>query len=189
MIKLIVGLGNVGNAYAQTRHNAGFWLVEAIAERHHISLTHDKKFHGMVGRGTIGNQEIRLLMPDTLMNRSGQAVAPMVKFFDINPDELLVAHDELDIGAGLVKLKTGGGHGGHNGLRDIMPHTGAQFHRLRIGIGRPTQGDVSSFVLSKPSIDDRISIDKAIECVLDNLPLLLSGEIDKARSYINAFKV
>lgn len=189
MIRLIVGLGNVGATYADTRHNAGFWLVERLADSYGISLNDDKKFFGRVGRGQIAGQEVRLLLPSTLMNLSGKAVAPMLKFYDIATDELLVVHDELDIDAGAIKLKTGGGHGGHNGLRDIMPHVGEGFHRLRVGIGRPMQGNVSGFVLGKPSSDDRIAIDKAIDCAIENLPLLIGGDMEKARSYINGFKL
>lgn len=190
MIKLIVGLGNPTAQYADTRHNAGFWLVERLAEQFNISLSTDKKFHGQVGRGTICGADVRLLMPDTYMNKSGMAVAPLMKFYNISPDELLVAHDELDIGAGLVKLKTGGGHGGHNGLKDIAPHTGLDFHRLRIGIGRPAHSSqVSNFVLSKPSPDDKTAIMRAIDCVVDNLPALLSGDLDKARNAINSLKL
>lgn len=190
VIKLIVGLGNPTAQYADTRHNAGFWLIEEIARQYNISLSPEKKFHGTVGRGQIAGVDVRLLMPDTYMNRSGLAVAPMVKFFNIAPNELLVAHDELDIGVGLIKLKTGGGHGGHNGLRDIVPHTGADFHRLRIGIGRPAHSSqVSNFVLSKPSADDKMSIDKAINCALDNLPALVGQDFAKAQNAINSFKL
>lgn len=190
MIKLIVGLGNIGTQYADTRHNAGFWLVERICQTHNIALSHDKKFHGQVGRGNIAGCEVRVLMPDTLMNRSGLAVAPMMKFYNLTADELLVAHDELDIGAGLAKLKTGGGHGGHNGLRDIIPHTGADFHRLRIGIGRPAHsGEVSNFVLSKPSPNDKTAIDRALDLVMDALPELVGGDFAKAQKAINSIKL
>lgn len=188
MTFLIVGLGNVGQAYAQTRHNAGFWFVEEFAKKYHISLSHDKKFHGEVGRGTVAGVDVRLLMPDTLMNLSGKAVAPMVKFFDIAPNQLLVAHDELDIEVGAVKLKTGGGHGGHNGLRDIVPHTGADFHRLRIGIGRPVHGTVSDFVLGKPTAEQKTAIDNSIAHALSCIEMLIKGELDKARNQINAYK-
>lgn len=190
MIKLIVGLGNIGTQYADTRHNAGFWLVERICQTHNIALSHDKKFHGQVGRGNIAGCEVRVLMPDTLMNRSGLAVAPMMKFYNLTADELLVAHDELDIGAGLAKLKTGGGHGGHNGLRDIIPHTGADFHRLRIGIGRPAHSaEVSNFVLSKPSPNDKTAIDRALDLIMDALPELVGGDFAKAQKAINSIKL
>lgn len=190
MIKLIVGLGNVGASYVDTRHNAGFWFVEQVADKFGISLSHDKKFHGMVGRGTVCGCDVRLLMPDTLMNRSGQAVAPMAKFYNIAPDEILIVHDELDIKAGSIRLKKGGGHGGHNGLRDIVPHIGAEFYRLRIGIGHPGQASqVSAWVLSKPSADDRTSIDRALDCGMDALELLMANQEQKAIGLANGFKL
>lgn len=189
-IKLIIGLGNPGNEYEDTRHNTGFWFVDKLAEQFNISLSHDKKFHGEVGRGNIFGQDVRLLKPDTFMNRSGQAVAPLAKFYNINPEEILIAHDELDIAAGAIRLKTGGGHGGHNGLKDIVPHIGANFHRLRIGIGHPGHASkVSGWVLSKPSSDDLISIDKALDCALDHLKLIMADDFDKARNGINGFKL
>ncbi|AKG07016.1 peptidyl-tRNA hydrolase [Moraxella bovoculi] len=189
-IKLIVGLGNPGNEYKDTRHNTGFWFVDKISEQFGISLSHDKKFHGDVGRGKIFGQDVRLLKPDTFMNRSGLAVVPLAKFYNIAPNEILIAHDELDIAPGSIRLKTGGGHGGHNGLRDILPHIGADFHRLRIGIGHPGHASkVSGWVLSKPSSDDGISIDKALDCALDNLNLIMAGDFDKARNAINGFKL
>ncbi len=190
MIKLIIGLGNIGTAYQDTRHNAGFWFVETLTEKFNIHLADDKKFHGQVGRGTIYGHDIHLLLPNTLMNRSGLAVAPMAKFYNIRSDEILIAHDELDIAAGNIRLKKGGGHGGHNGLRDIVPHIGADFYRLRIGIGRPIHtSKVSDWVLSKPSLDDKISINKAIECSIDALDLLLKNDVQKATNQINGFKL
>lgn len=189
-IKLIVGLGNPGNEYKDTRHNTGFWFVDKISEQFGISLSHDKKFHGDAGRGTIFGQDVRLLKPDTFMNRSGLAVVPLARFYNIAPTEILIAHDELDIAPGSIRLKTGGGHGGHNGLRDILPHIGADFHRLRIGIGHPGHASkVSGWVLSKPSSDDGINIDKALDCALDNLNLIMAGDFDKARNAINGFKL
>lgn len=189
-IKLIVGLGNPGNEYKDTRHNAGFWFIDKVADRFGICLNHDKKFRGDAGRGTIFGQDVRLLKPDTFMNRSGLAVVPLAKFYNIAPTEILIAHDELDIAPGSIRLKTGGGHGGHNGLRDILPHIGADFHRLRIGIGHPGHASkVSGWVLSKPSSDDGINIDKALDCALDNLNLIMAGDFDKARNAINGFKL
>lgn len=190
MIKLIVGLGNVGAEYKDTRHNAGFWFVDAVADKFNISLSHDKKFHGDVGRGTVFGTDIRLLKPDTFMNRSGLAVAPLAKFYNIAPSEILIAHDELDIGAGSLRLKIGGGHGGHNGLKDIVPHIGADFWRLRVGIGRPAHASqVSSWVLSKPTSDDRTNIGLALDCGMDALELLIKGQKDKAVSLANGFKL
>lgn len=189
MLKLIVGLGNPGDAYQDTRHNAGFWFVDALARRHGIQLSYEKKYHGQLGRGKVHGMDVRLLLPDTFMNKSGMAVAPLAKFFDIPADTILVVHDELDIPAGSVKLKTGGGHGGHNGLRDIIPHIGNDFHRLRIGIGRPTGAmDVSSFVLARPMLDERVAIDTAIDAALDGLNWLAKHNLEKARSHINGFK-
>lgn len=190
MIKLIVGLGNVGAEYKDTRHNAGFWFVDAVADKFNISLSHDKKFHGDVGRGTVFGTDIRLLKPDTFMNRSGLAVTPLAKFYNIAPSEILIAHDELDIEAGSLRLKIGGGHGGHNGLKDIVPHIGADFWRLRVGIGRPAHSSaVSSWVLSKPTSDDRTNIDNALDCGMDALELLIKGQKDKAVSLANGFKL
>lgn len=189
MIKLIVGLGNVGNQYQDTRHNAGFWWIDHLADQFGIVLSYDKKFRGEVGRGMIFGRKVRLIKPDTLMNRSGLAVAPLAKFYNITADEILIAHDELDIDAGLIRLKKGGGHGGHNGLKDIIPHIGAEFYRLRIGIGHPgCASKVSGWVLSKPSTDDRIGIDNAIVCATDALSLIMAGDFVKAVTKINGFK-
>lgn len=189
-IKLIVGLGNPGSQYADTRHNAGFWFVENLADRFNINLSFDKKFNGQVGRGTIFGQEVRLLLPETFMNRSGQAVAPLAKFYSIQADEILIAHDELDIGVGSIKLKTGGGHGGHNGLKDIVPHLGQDFHRLRIGIGRPAHSSqVSNFVLGKPPANEKDHIEQAIACAVNALADVMAGKLDQARNQINGFKI
>lgn len=189
-LKLIVGLGNPGQQYVETRHNAGFWFVALIADQFNIELAADKKFHGLTGRGRIFDTDVRLLLPMTFMNKSGQSVAPMVKYYGIKPEELLIAHDELDIPAGSIKLKTGGGHGGHNGLRDITPHLGNDFHRLRIGIGHPGhKSKVSGHVLSKPSPDDQAAIEAALDAAMDSLQLMVTGDIEKARSQINGFKL
>lgn len=189
-IKLIVGLGNPGAEYLLTRHNAGFWFVQHLAQQFNIALSPDKKFHGVTGRGQIFGSDVRLLLPLTFMNKSGQSVVPMVKYYGIDNDELLIAHDELDLSPGVIKLKTGGGHGGHNGLRDITPHIGNDFHRLRIGIGHPGhKSKVSGHVLSKASNDDQAMIDSALSAAFDALPLLLAGDIERARSQINGFKL
>lgn len=187
MIQLIVGLGNIGETYAQTRHNAGFWLVERLSEQYNISLKNDKRFLGWVGSGEIAGREVRLLMPTTLMNLSGRAVLPMLNFYRIRTENMLVVHDELDIACGAIKLKKGGGHGGHNGLRDIVAHADANFYRLRVGIGRPMHGSVSDFVLGKPSVAEKISIDSALEYAQKQLPILLQGDIQKAQNAINAY--
>ncbi len=189
-IKLIVGLGNPGEQYMYTRHNAGFWFVQHIAQQFNIELAPDKKFHGVTGRGQVHGHDVRLLLPLTFMNKSGQSVVPMVNYFNIANDELLIAHDELDIPAGSIKLKTAGGHGGHNGLRDITPHIGNDFHRLRVGIGHPGhKSKVTGHVLSKAGNDEQIAIDSALSAAFEALPLLLAGDIEKARSQINSFKL
>lgn len=188
-ISLIVGLGNPGKEYAQTRHNAGFWFVEQIADRYNITLKADPKFHGLSGRGNIEGHDVRLLLPSTFMNRSGQSVVPFAKFYQIAPESILIAHDELDMNPGVIRLKSGGGHGGHNGLRDIVPHIGANFHRLRIGIGHPGVKElVSGHVLSKASSSEQNLMDDAIHHALSRLPLLLDGQIQQAMNQINAYK-
>lgn len=189
-IKLIVGLGNPGEQYQYTRHNAGFWFVLHLAQQFNISLSPDKKFHGLTGRGQIHGHDVRLLLPLTFMNKSGQSVVPMVNFYNIANDELLIAHDELDIAAGSIKLKSAGGHGGHNGLRDITPHIGNDFHRLRVGIGHPGhKSKVSGHVLSKAAPNEQIAIDSALSAAFEALPLLLEGKIERAREHINGFKL
>ncbi|TXD96940.1 aminoacyl-tRNA hydrolase [Psychrobacter frigidicola] len=189
-IKLIVGLGNPGQEYMLTRHNAGFWFVQHLAQQFNITLSPDKKFHGVTGRGQVHGSDVRLLLPLTFMNKSGQSVVPMVNFYNIDNDQLLIAHDELDIPAGSIKLKTGGGHGGHNGLRDITPHIGNDFHRLRVGIGHPGhKSKVSGHVLSKASPNDQIAIDSALTAAFEALPLLLEGNVERARERINGFKL
>lgn len=189
-LKLIVGLGNPGQQYMYTRHNAGFWFVQHLAHQFNIDLSPDKKFHGVIGRGQIHGHDVRLLLPLNFMNKSGQSVVPMVNFYGIDNDELLIAHDELDIPAGSIKLKTGGGHGGHNGLRDITPHIGNDFHRLRVGIGHPGhKSKVTGHVLSKAAPDEQTAIDSALTAAFEALPLLLDGDIERARSQINSFKL
>lgn len=188
-LSLIVGLGNPGMEYAHTRHNAGFWYVEQLAERYKIQLKNDNKYHAVVGRGTIEGQDIRLLLPLTYMNRSGQSVVPFAKFYQIPPSKILIAHDELDMQPGVIRLKNGGGHGGHNGLRDIVPHIGADFLRLRIGIGHPGHKDrVTAHVLGKAPITEQALLDQAISHALSQSAALVNGQIDKATQAINAFK-
>ncbi len=188
-LSLIVGLGNPGSEYAQTRHNAGFWYVQQLAEKYHITLKTDSRFLGISGRGTIEGQDVRLLLPSTFMNRSGQSVAPFVKFYQIPVNQILIAHDELDMPAGHIRLKSGGGHGGHNGLRDIVPHIGADFHRLRIGIGHPgSREKVTSHVLGKAPAPEQHLFDIAIEQALMQTHLLVGGQVDKAMNQLNAYK-
>ncbi|OTG80995.1 aminoacyl-tRNA hydrolase [Acinetobacter sp. ANC 4648] len=188
-LSLIVGLGNPGTEYAQTRHNAGFWFVERLAQQYGIQLKADPKYKGISGRGNIEGQDVRLLLPTTFMNLSGQSVVPFAKFYQIAPEAMLIAHDELDMNPGVIRLKSGGGHGGHNGLKDIVPHLGANFHRLRIGIGHPgTKERVSGHVLSKAPTSEQTLMDDAIHYALGRIKLLVNGEIQQAMNQINAYK-
>lgn len=187
-ISLIVGLGNPGTEYAQTRHNAGFWYVERLAQRYGISLKSESRFHGLTGRGQIEGHDVRLLLPSTFMNRSGQAVVPMAKFFQVSPAQLLIAHDELDLASGVIRLKSGGGHGGHNGLRDIVPHLGNEFHRLRIGIGHPGHRDkVTGHVLGKAPNAEQALLDQALDEALRLTDLIVAGNISQAMNQLNRF--
>ena len=189
-IKLIVGLANPGTKYEGTRHNAGEWLVNELARMFNTSLKEDAKYFGKVAKINTAQGEVRLLVPTTFMNLSGKAVGALANFYRIKPEEILVAHDELDLPPGVAKIKQGGGHGGHNGLRDITPHIGNDFHRLRIGIGHPGhKSKVSGHVLSKAAPDEQIAIDSALSASFEALPLLLDGDIEKARSQINGFKL
>jgi PTH1 family peptidyl-tRNA hydrolase len=158
-LKVIVGLGNPGSKYTETRHNAGFWFIEELAREYSVSFRQEKKFHGEVAKISLASKDIWLLKPDTFMNRSGLSVQSLMSFYRITADQLLVAHDEIDLPPGTAKLKTGGGHGGHNGLRDIISQLGTKdFHRLRIGVGHPGSKDqVVDYVLHNASRDDRIS--------------------------------
>ena len=188
-ISLIVGLGNPGTEYAQTSHNAGFWFVQRLAEQYGIQLKADPKYKGISGRGNIEGQDVRLLLPTTFMNLSGQSVVPFAKFYQIAPEAILIAHDELDMNPGVIRLKTGGGHGGHNGLKDIVPHIGSNFHRLRIGIGHPGSKErVSGHVLSKAPSSEQNLMDDAIAHALSRIQLLVNGDTQQAMNRINAYK-
>lgn len=190
-LQLIVGLGNPGPEYAQTRHNAGVWFVAALAEQYNIRMSADSKYSGLVGRGAINGQEVRLLIPTTFMNRSGQAVGALANFFKIPPADILVAHDELDLPVGAIRLKTGGGHGGHNGLRDIISSLGNQngFHRLRIGIAHPGDAKlVSNYVLTKAPQAEQAKIEDAILAAVKVSDLMVNGNLAKAMNQLNGFK-
>ena len=188
-IRLIVGLGNPGTQYEGTRHNAGAFFVRLLAKRHGLSLNPDRNALGDSARGVIAGHDLRLLVPETYMNESGRSVATMSRYYRIEPDEILIAHDELDIPAGESRFKHDGGHGGHNGLRDIIPALGGHrgFWRLRIGIGHPGSAKkVSAWVLSKASTADQISIEASIEAAISTLPLLLDGEDVKAMTALHS---
>lgn len=190
-IQLIVGLGNPGPEYDQTRHNAGALFVERLADRERANLSLDKKYFGLVGKFSHQGRDVRLLIPTTYMNRSGQSVAALAGFFRIPPEAILVAHDELDMPPGVAKLKTGGGHGGHNGLRDIIAQLGNQnsFHRLRLGIGHPGHSSlVSGFVLSRAPRSEQELLDTSIDFALDVMPELLAGDLTRAMQKLHSRK-
>lgn len=190
MIKLFVGLGNPGAEYEATRHNAGFWWLDAVARELKVNLVPEKSYWGLAARTQFQGQVVWLLAPQTFMNLSGKSVGALAKFFKIQPDEILVAHDELDIEAGQAKLKKGGSHAGHNGLRDIHAQLGsADYWRLRIGIGHPGEkSEVANWVLKKPSPDQRQGIDESITRSVKALVQLLSGDMEKAMVQIHTSK-
>lgn len=189
-VQLIVGLGNPGPKYAQTRHNAGFFFVDELARSKGASLRPEAKFHGEVCRLRLDGHEVWLLKPTTFMNRSGQSVAALARFYKIPPESILVAHDELDIPAGQLRLKRGGGHGGHNGLRDIINQLGSrEFLRLRIGIDHPGHAsEVTNYVLGKASAADSISIEAAISDALHALPQIVDGDLQAAMNRLHSRK-
>lgn len=182
MIKLFVGLGNPGPEYTDTRHNAGFWWIDALADKLGVQLQQDKAWHGQVARTTVQGHVIWLLKPQTFMNLSGRSVSALARFFKIAPEEILVAHDELDIVPGQMRLKRGGSHAGHNGLRDIHAQLGTDdYWRLRLGIGHPgVKSEVINWVLKKPMTEHRHAIDDCITRSLQAVPFLLNDEIAKA---------
>lgn len=181
-VRLIVGLANPGTQYAATRHNVGAWFVHALTKRWQISLKAEKKFYGEVVKATLREHECWFCIPSTYMNESGKAIASLAKFYKIAPEEILVAHDELDFPAGTIRLKAGGGAGGHNGLRDTISKLGSKdFLRLRIGIGHPGHKDrVTPYVLGKPSATDKQAIEQAIEQGLDVVDDLVVGDFERA---------
>ena len=180
-IKLFVGLGNPGGQYEATRHNAGFWWVDLVAASNNSPIKLDSKFLGLVGKLSNSN-DTWLLKPNTFMNASGKAVAALANYYKILPEQILVIHDELDLPAGTVKLKKAGGHGGHNGLKDIAAALGTpDFWRLRLGIGHPgDRNEVVNFVLKAPTKDEQSALDGAIDKSLTILPQLLSGDFEQA---------
>lgn len=188
MIRLIVGLGNPGPEYEGTRHNAGVWWLEAAAQRLGARLDADRAYHGLVARVNRPGGPVWLLQPMTYMNLSGKSVAPLARFFKIEPAEILVVHDELDLLPGQMKLKQGGGNGGHNGLKDIQAQLGsADFWRLRLGIGHPgVKAEVASYVLRRPPAAEREAVERNIDDSIATLDLLLDGAMDKAMMKIHA---
>lgn len=188
MIRLLVGLGNPGPEYNATRHNAGFWFVDAVARALRANLAPERNYFGLAARVNTAQGPVWLLQPMTFMNLSGKSVAALARFFKIAPNEILVAHDELDLLPGHVKMKLGGSHAGHNGLKDIQAQLGsADFWRLRLGIGHPgVKAEVVDYVLRKPPAEQREAIDKSIEQSVSALDLLLEGDMERALMKIHA---
>nr|WP_230470042.1 aminoacyl-tRNA hydrolase [Lujinxingia vulgaris] len=179
---LIVGLGNPGPKYEGTRHNIGFAAVDALAQRYQMTVT-QSKFHGVYTTGIIGGHDVALLKPLTFMNLSGKSVAPALNFFNVTPDRLIVLHDELDVELGQMKIKEGGGHGGHNGLRDIVAKTGTrEFIRLRLGIGRPEHGDVTNHVLGRFRPDETVAVDRLLDDACDAVEVVLKEGVAAAQN-------
>lgn len=190
-IELIVGLGNPGQPYAKTRHNAGAWFVEALCRQYRITLKTESKFNARLGSSTIAGQQIKVLISNTYMNHSGQAVGSVAQYFQLPVETILVAHDELDIPPGAVRLKTDGGHGGHNGLRDIIHHLKShEFKRLRLGIGHPGHKDkVLDYVLNNPSQKEEQLIQQAITETLAVLPDILNGNFQVAMNRLHSLEI
>lgn len=189
-IRLIVGLGNPGREYESTRHNAGFWWVDELARLQNLSFRNEAKFHGLMARGRLHGQEVFLLKPQTFMNVSGRAVGALAQFHKIGPAEILVVHDELDLQPGVARLKQGGGHGGHNGLKDIIAHLGSKdFWRLRIGIGHPGErAEVVNFVLNDPRREERDLIEEAMAQAQNIAHLIIEGKIEAAMLKLHSAK-
>ena len=188
MIRLLVGLGNPGPEYEATRHNAGFWWLDAVARKLGATLTPQRSYFGLAAKAGTPQGVVWLLQPMTYMNLSGKSVASLARFFKIEPQEILVAHDELDLMPGQVKIKFGGGHAGHNGLRDIHAQLGsADYWRLRLGIGHPgVKAEVVDYVLRKPAPEQRELIEQTVMRSVDVLDLLLAGEMERAMMKVHA---
>ncbi len=190
-IEMIVGLGNPGTQYDHTRHNAGFEYIDALAETAGAHWKPDNKYQAMTARASLAGAEVWLIKPMTFMNRSGQSVAAMAQFYKIPPEHILVAHDELDLPAGVARFKQGGGHGGHNGLRDIIAclANNRNFYRLRLGIGHPGSArEVVNYVLSRAHPDERISLARAVDAAVDQTPLCTAGHWQKAMNQLHQFR-
>jgi PTH1 family peptidyl-tRNA hydrolase len=190
-VQLIVGLGNPGSEYDRTRHNAGADLVSELARREGASLVPENKFLGLTARLFLNGRDLRLLIPTTFMNRSGQAINALAQFYKIPPEAILVAHDELDLAPGVARFKHGGGHGGHNGLRDTISALGnnANFHRLRIGIGHPgSASQVVGFVLKRAPSSEQTLIDDAIDRAIRTLPDAVKGHWGAAMQNLHTTK-
>jgi PTH1 family peptidyl-tRNA hydrolase len=185
-IQIVVGLGNPGDRYEKTRHNAGFWFVDRLAREYGGLFREDRRHQGQVARVRIRDAELLLLKPDTFMNRSGASVRSLAAYLKVPPERVLVAHDELDLPVGTVRLKRGGGPGGHNGLKDVISHLGREFYRLRIGIGHPRdQAEVIDYVLRRPGAEEEAGITEAIEVAADVLPVMLAEGEQRAMNTLH----
>tara|TARA_A100001011_G_scaffold388830_1_gene469223 strand:- start:1090 stop:1689 length:600 start_codon:yes stop_codon:yes gene_type:complete len=185
---LIVGIGNPGQQYAETRHNAGVWFVEKLAAYYHGDFREEKKFYGSVSSINTHGRELKILIPHAYMNESGKAVGALVNFYKIPLTRILIVHDELDLAAGVVRLKQGGGLAGHNGLKHISKCLSGsrEFNRLRIGVGRPDYGsDITEYVLGKPSPSEKAKIDASIDIALKMLSLMMNGDWQQAMTCLN----
>ena len=189
VIQLIIGLGNPGDKYSKTRHNAGFWFIDALGDKYGASFKSESKFSGEVAKITIDDNSIWLLKPSTFMNRSGIAAHQISKFYKIPANNILVAYDELDLPIGTARIKQAGGHGGHNGLRDLHAQITKEYLRLRLGIGHPGDSKkVADYVLSRPKQNDEIEINNAIDRSLEVIPDVISGNIQKAMNNLHTEK-
>jgi peptidyl-tRNA hydrolase, PTH1 family len=186
-LRIIVGLGNPGPEHQVTRHNAGFWFVDLLARRHGAEFRDYRKYSGEAARVNISGQDLVLLKPTTYMNRSGLAVRQLCDFYKVGPDEVLVAHDELDLPVGTVRLKNGGGHGGHNGLRDTIAHIGESFWRLRLGIGHPgNKTEVIDYVLTRAPRAEEDLIFDTVNTAADCMPLLIEQGAERAMTKLHS---
>jgi PTH1 family peptidyl-tRNA hydrolase len=188
-MRMVVGLGNPAREYEATRHNAGFWWVENLADAQRVSLRAESRYHGRVGKLAAGDHDCFLLLPQTYMNDSGRSVAALASFYKIAPADILVVHDELDLAPGAARLKKGGGVAGHNGLKDISRHLGADFWRLRLGIGHPgDRAQVANYVLHPPRQEETKLISDAVERSLELWPLIAAGQMEKAMHRLHTEK-
>ena len=186
-IQLIAGLGNPGNEYEKTRHNAGFWFIDQLTSHYNLTLKSEAKFLGDVAKLNTPSGNVWLLKPTTFMNRSGQSIARLAQFYKIKAEQILIVHDDLDLAPGTVKLKQGGGHGGHNGLRDSIAQLGSNFYRLRLGIGHPgNKEQVVGFVLGKTPQNEKSLIDSSIDKSIDSIELILQGDMQKVMNQLHS---
>ncbi len=186
-MKVIFGLGNPGGQYVATRHNVGFWFVDRLAEKYGVAFKADKKFKAEIANIEYGGHKIWLVKPQTFMNRSGQTAVPFCHFYRIDASDVLVAYDDLDLPVGVARIKCSGGHGGHNGLRDIIPGLGKNFVRLRIGIGRPAnKSDVTPWVLGKPSAEDLILLERCIDDSMSVMDWMVQNEWQRAMNQLHS---